>query len=154
MSLWLYDPMRLATSSHQPSRRYTAPFQEMERSLDHFFNGATQELQLRDHAGQLTNDDKGFRYRVDCRGFSPEELKVDVEGDALVIRADHKSEKEDEMVHRSFYRSVAIPKDVKKEAIKCDIDDGGRLVVFAPKAAISDADKRSIPIEFKKAEGK
>ena len=125
-------------------------------SLDQFFNSAPQELQqlqLRDHAVQVT-DDKGFRYRVDCRGFSPEELKVAVEGDALVIRGEHKSEKENELIQRSFLRRVTLPKDVKKEAIKCDLDDGGQLVVFAPKAVTAGSDIIPIPIEFKKAERK
>uniref|UniRef100_A0AC34FRD8 Uncharacterized protein n=1 Tax=Panagrolaimus sp. ES5 TaxID=591445 RepID=A0AC34FRD8_9BILA len=64
MSLWLYDPLREMSSlgRHQHQHRGCGgwnPYREMaelERSLDHFFNSPTQQLQLRDHAGQIIND--------------------------------------------------------------------------------------------------
>uniref|UniRef100_A0A914Q8B0 SHSP domain-containing protein n=1 Tax=Panagrolaimus davidi TaxID=227884 RepID=A0A914Q8B0_9BILA len=150
MSLWLYDPFR-AASSH---RQYN-PLNELaqiERQLDHFFDAPSQQLRLRDHAGQLSHDENGLKYRIDARGFKPEELKVDIEGDHIVVRAEHKEEHDGESVHRSFIRSVAIPKDIQKEGLKCDLDEAGRLVITAPKAGLPDSQKRSIPIEFKKSE--
>uniref|UniRef100_A0A914YQT9 SHSP domain-containing protein n=1 Tax=Panagrolaimus superbus TaxID=310955 RepID=A0A914YQT9_9BILA len=147
MSLWLYDPFRA-------SHRLQHPFNELaqiERQLDHFFDAPSQQIKLRDHAGQLIHDENGLRYRIDTRGFKPEELKVDIEGDHLVVQAEHKEEHDGESVHRSFVRSVAIPKDIQKEALKCDLDEAGRLVITAPKAGLPDAQKRNIPIEFKKS---
>lgn len=154
MSLWLYDPFREMSQQRQRQFGWN-PLREMaelERSLDHFFDASTQQLHLRDHAGQVVNDKDGFKYRIDVRGFKNNEIKVDLEGEDVVIKAEHKEEHENESVQRSFLRRLTIPKDVQKEAIKCDLDENGRLVIFAPKvAALGEAEKRSIPIEFKNA---
>uniref|UniRef100_A0A914Z1D0 Uncharacterized protein n=1 Tax=Panagrolaimus superbus TaxID=310955 RepID=A0A914Z1D0_9BILA len=69
MSLWLYDPFRESNGvqRHRQNNGWN-PYREMaelERSLDHFFNASTQQLQLRDHAGQVINDKDGFKYRID-----------------------------------------------------------------------------------------
>uniref|UniRef100_A0A914QF55 SHSP domain-containing protein n=1 Tax=Panagrolaimus davidi TaxID=227884 RepID=A0A914QF55_9BILA len=158
MSLWLYDPLRemsgIAGNGRHRQMNAWNPLREMaelERSLDHFFDDSTQQLRLRDHAGQVINDKNGFKYRLDVRGFKDNEIKVDLEGEDIVIQAEHKEENDHESVQRSFCRRLTIPKDVKKESIKCDLDENGRLVIFAPKLAIEgSAEKRSIPIEFKK----
>ena len=143
--MWLYDPFRVGTHH----RRAYDPFAQLERELDHFFDVPSNQLRVREHAGQLSVDDNGLRYRIDARGFKPEELNVDVEGDQLVVSADHKEEKNGESVHRSFVRRVAIPKNIQKEALKCDLDESGRLVITAPPVGQLESQKRSIPIEFK-----
>ena len=159
MSLWLYDPLRemAGYGGRSGGRRHQNqwnPYREMaelEHSLDHFFDDATTQLRLRDHAGQVINDKDGFKYRIDVRGFKNNEIKVDLEGEDIVIQAEHKEEHENESVQRSFCRRLTIPKNVQKDSIKCDLDENGRLVIFAPKVpAIGESEKRSIPIEFKK----
>jgi HSP20 family molecular chaperone IbpA len=118
--------------------------------------------------------DKGdLTYQVDVSGFRPEELKVSVEGDEIVIEGEHKEQAEgppifselnyylinkinnkililDETVHRQFIRRFRIPEGISKDTVKCDIDAKGCLTVNAKKVAVEGtAERKSIPIETK-----
>ena len=123
------------------------PFAQLEPELDHFFDVPSNQLRIREL--QLSVDDNGLRYRIDAHGFKPKELNVDVEGDQLVVSAGHKEENNGTSVHRSFVHRVAIPKNIQKEALKCALDESGRLVITAPIIDQFESQKRSIPIEFK-----
>ncbi|KAE9554459.1 hypothetical protein FO519_002333 [Halicephalobus sp. NKZ332] len=139
MSLWIYDPFR--------NSRHWDPFREM----DHLVGELLSDRQLMPQAalGELHVGKDDFAYSVDVAGFKPEELKVDLDGDSLVVSADHRESTNDESVHRSFVRKFTIPKEVRKETIKCDIDSKGHLRIHGAKLAIEDQQKRQIPIEFK-----
>ena len=118
--------------------------------LDTFFDDNSQRLRLRDHAARFTVQPNGdFNYQVNASGFKPEELKVDIEGEDLVVRGEHSETKENESVQRSFVRRVKLPHGSCKDSIKCDIDAEGRLTVAGVRANLPESQKRSIPITFK-----
>jgi HSP20 family molecular chaperone IbpA len=86
----------------------------------------------------LKIDDKGnFSYKVDVTGFRPEEIKVELQGNKIVIRGE---------------RSVPIPAGIDKSTVKCEMENGGHLCINAQSE--SDANTREIPINFKQTEKK
>ncbi|KAF7638993.1 SHSP domain-containing protein [Meloidogyne graminicola] len=87
-----------------------------------------------------------FTYKVDASGFRPEELTVEVQGNEVVISGEHREKNQGESVHRQFVRRVYIPEGIKKESVKCDMDNNGRLCVSAKQNVEG---KRTIPIDFK-----
>ena len=54
-------------------------------------------------------------------------------------------------MHRQFVRRVVIPEGIKKETIKCDLDENGRLSICATR---NGQPTQNIPIDFKKTEEK
>ncbi|KAI1700133.1 hsp20/alpha crystallin family domain-containing protein [Ditylenchus destructor] len=126
--------------------------------LDHFHHHDLQQgivqLKMRDHAAMLTFDEEGnFTYKVDVQGYRKEELVVDVVGDDVKVKGEHKSKTEDETVERSFSRTVRIPKGIHKDTIECRIDNKGHfLVVQGWKTPIEQLEKRNIPITVAKSE--
>ena len=57
----------------------------------------TTFLQLRDHAAQLNINERGdLTYKVDVSGFRPEELKVEMQGNEIMVRGEHKEQNEGE----------------------------------------------------------
>ena len=55
-------------------------------------------------------------------------------------------------MHRKFIRRVSIPDGIKNESIKCELDNGGRLLcIYAKSEEIA---ARPIPIDVKKDETK
>uniref|UniRef100_A0A914HGE7 SHSP domain-containing protein n=1 Tax=Globodera rostochiensis TaxID=31243 RepID=A0A914HGE7_GLORO len=123
------------------------PLEQMERELDHFFDGV--QPQLRDHVAQLNMSDSGeLSYKVDVSGFRPEEIKVELKDNEIIVEGEHREQNQGESVHRQFSRRVLIPEGIKKESIKCELD-GGRLCITGMKT--TGDGKRSIPIVVKKA---
>uniref|UniRef100_A0A915EX28 SHSP domain-containing protein n=1 Tax=Ditylenchus dipsaci TaxID=166011 RepID=A0A915EX28_9BILA len=72
-------------------------------------------------------------YRVDVSGFGPNELKVDVKGDDIIVVGEHKSDTHHEAVERSFSRCVRIPKGIHKESIECHVNKKGHLNIEGKK---------------------
>uniref|UniRef100_A0AC34RMT9 SHSP domain-containing protein n=1 Tax=Panagrolaimus sp. JU765 TaxID=591449 RepID=A0AC34RMT9_9BILA len=139
MAMFLYDPFRI--------QRRDDPM----AMLDTFFDEANR-LRVRDHAAKLSVQPNGdFNYAVNVGGFKPEELKVDIEGDELVVKGDHKEHHNGESVHRQFVRRMTLPKKSCKDSIKCDLDENGKLIVTGTAKAIADDQKKSIPIGFKQS---
>ncbi|KAE9554330.1 hypothetical protein FO519_002440 [Halicephalobus sp. NKZ332] len=143
MSLMFWDPFRFHRR-HDPS---------VMDVLDTFFDENTNRLRLRDHAARLSVKPNGdFDYKVNASGFKPEELKVDLEGEELVVRGEHNDTKENESVQRSFVRRVKLPHGSCKDTIKCDMDSEGHLIVTGIRASLPESQKKSIPITFKEAQ--
>lgn len=82
-----------------------------------------------------------------CR---PNELKIELDGDQLLITAEHSESSDDESVTRSLMRRVTLPKDIYKDSIKCHIDGHGWLEIHANRehSAGDGAEKVHIPIAF------
>jgi HSP20 family molecular chaperone IbpA len=62
----------------------------MMRHFDDLFDSFVDNqaaLRLRDNAGQLkfSDDGRSFEYRINASGYRPEELKVDLEENSVVI---------------------------------------------------------------------
>uniref|UniRef100_A0A914DNY2 SHSP domain-containing protein n=1 Tax=Acrobeloides nanus TaxID=290746 RepID=A0A914DNY2_9BILA len=111
------------------------------------------QLRIRDNAGQLKMEENGdFTYRVNIQGYRPEELKVDIEGDDMVIQGEHKEERENEHVYRQFRRKFKIPKEALKDSIRADMVDTGLLIITGQSLGAVQAQKRNIPIEQKKSD--
>uniref|UniRef100_A0A183BHY4 SHSP domain-containing protein n=1 Tax=Globodera pallida TaxID=36090 RepID=A0A183BHY4_GLOPA len=146
-SLLPFDPFYRRALRPVIGHSFFAPLEQMERELDHFFDGV--QPQLRDHVAQLSMSDSGeLSYKVDVSGFRPEEVNVELKGNEIVVEGEHREQNQGESVHRQFCRRVLIPEGIQKESIKCELD-GGRLCITGMKT--TGDGKRSIPIEVKKA---
>ena len=116
--------------------------QQMERELGHVGSVETPE----------TTKEGGFKFTCSVAGYAPDELSVDLEGDAMVISGEHKAESEGQSIHRHFTRRVLLPDSVNKETISCNIDERGQLEVRAAGKELPPApEKVNIPIGFKES---
>jgi HSP20 family protein len=78
-----------------------------------------------------TVDDKTFVVEAHLPHFSPDDVHVDVEHDALVIRA-RREPPDDEPTKkyvvretgRSYYRSVALPRSADEDGVTARFEDG------------------------------
>ncbi|KAI1710223.1 hsp20/alpha crystallin family domain-containing protein [Ditylenchus destructor] len=127
-----------------------------DRLMFSALNDSLGEIQqLERQLGQLepSIDDKGdFSFRCNVQGYRPEELKVDVHGDQLVIQGEHQHNDGRQSVHRTFKRMVALPEDVLKETVQCNIDERGRLEVRAHSKSLPGQQRKNIPIGFRKSD--
>ncbi|XP_014253813.1 alpha-crystallin A chain-like [Cimex lectularius] len=95
----------------------------------------------------IVSDKDGFKVNLDVQQFKPEELKVKVENDMVVIDGKHE-ERSDEhgFISRQFTRKYRIPKDVDVNALKSNLSSDGVLSLHAPKLISKENPSREIPI--------
>jgi len=152
-SMLLYDPFRPLWNRPSGVNGGLSPFWgrgPTDPFFDAFFDD-NYKIQVRDNAAQLRySDDGDITYTVDTTGYRSEELNVEMEGDDICVRGDHKESREGETVHRQFVRRVRIPSEgYDRDAIKCELDADGRLRLCVRRLQSKDGvQKRSIPIDY------
>ena len=88
----------------------------------------------------LSETDGEIQVKLDVPGIKPDEIDIEVRGDTLHVRGEHKEEKEEKgkTFHRierhtgSFSRSVALPCCVNEEKVIAECHDGV-LTINLPK---------------------
>jgi len=108
-----------------------------------------QELERQMIDVQMNNENGQMRFSCNVAGYLPEELNVDVEGNDLVIKGEHKQQEGGQSVHRTFMRRLTLPEGVHKESIMCNIDEKGCLSVQAQRPSLDNPARISVPIGFK-----
>ncbi|HXY33306.1 MAG TPA: Hsp20/alpha crystallin family protein [Planctomycetaceae bacterium] len=96
----------------------------------------------------ISETDSEVRLTVDVPGMKAEEINVDVSGQTVRIRGEHKEEKEEKgrTYHRierrsgSVYRSVDLPCAVKEDKVSAEYKDGV-LTVTLPKSEAAKSHK-------------
>jgi len=91
----------------------------------------------------VKEDDKSYTIRAEIPGAKKEDIKVDVEGNLVSVRADVKQEKEEKKGEKVVYsersygmasRSFTLPNEVDASGAKADYKDG-LLSLTLPKKA-------------------
>ncbi|KAI1699027.1 hsp20/alpha crystallin family domain-containing protein [Ditylenchus destructor] len=90
-----------------------------------------------------------FSLSCNVQGYRADELRVDLQGDQLMIQGEHQHNGERRSVHRTFKRKVALPENVQKDTVQCSMDKKGRLQVRAQNKALEQEQfERNIPIRM------
>ncbi|CAH1398830.1 unnamed protein product [Nezara viridula] len=95
----------------------------------------------------ISSDKSEFKINLDVQQFKPDELKVKVVDDYLVIEGKHE-ERSDEhgFITRQFTRRYKIPQDVDQSAIESNLSTDGVLTLKAKKKPTPEIEGRTIPI--------
>ena len=145
--------MTTSLTSYNPLGELSDIRERLDRAFD--------ELTSRGGSHRLTVDvieeDDRYLMRADVPGISPDEIKIEVDGDRLTVSGSHEEsseEKKDDYVRRerrfgSFSRSMLVPRGVDPDEIEATTangvleisipkpkpaDDGGTKVEIKPKA--------------------
>ncbi len=94
-----------------------------------------------------------FVSSVAMSGFSPENVKVSLDGNHLKVSAHQEWTSEDggQMSSRSFSRSLKIPETVKLDTLKTTMLPNGQVLIHAeqiPQEKPPESAVKQIPIEF------
>uniref|UniRef100_A0A1B6EBJ4 SHSP domain-containing protein n=1 Tax=Clastoptera arizonana TaxID=38151 RepID=A0A1B6EBJ4_9HEMI len=95
----------------------------------------------------IVNDKEGFKVNLDVQQFKPEELKVKVVDDFVVVEGKHEERSDAHgYIARQFTRRYKLPKDINTKALESKLSSDGVLQLHAPKLALPNAKEISIPI--------
>jgi len=96
-------------------------------------------------------DEPEYVLRIDCRGYAPDNLKINIEKDLLTIEGKLMAgdiNSEAGTLERSFSRKLPIPEDVDKETFKSEFKNGKLIITAQRKPKTPELKKINIPINF------
>lgn len=147
--------------------------EQMNREMAHTMNKMAEDLEALDELVERTSmevdnlsprrvknketivrrtETGGLQLALDVEGFKPEELKIRLVDDNLVVEALSESSGEDSYQRSQFKRWFKLPEDCKLEEIKSKLTQDNKLLIDLPtNKPIEDSKARSIPIEMEKA---
>ncbi|KHN78155.1 Small heat shock protein OV25-1 [Toxocara canis] len=98
--------------------------------------------------GNVTNDKEKFAVEMDVSQFAPEELKVEVRDNHLVVEGHHEERSDQHgTIERHFVRRYALPKNADVQTVSSHLSDVGILTIIAPKTTSTLPPTRKIPIQ-------
>ena len=153
-SLWPSDFFGANPFSPNPFSMMRRFQDEMDRTFARVFGRETDggmriwspAIEVAEHQGQL-------RVRADLPGMKPEDVKVEVTDDAVIIQGERKNEHEETKggVYRSersygqFHREIPLPEGTKSDQAKAQFRDGVlEISVPIPQQA---SKRRTVPVE-------
>jgi HSP20 family protein len=133
--------------------------EEMDRSFGRFFGQSNSGSGSWYPAMDVTEHDGQLHVHAELPGLKPEDVKVEITDDALVIRGERKSQQEhrigkayqSERRYGEFYREIALPEGVSADQAKAQFRDGV-LEVTVP-VQQQTINRREIPIQSGEATG-
>jgi HSP20 family protein len=136
-------------------RRMTEEMDRMFGNLD--FTGGGQTRGMWSPVIEVAERDGQYVVHAELPGLKPEDVKVEVTNDALVIQGERKSQEQHNQggIHRTerrygqFYRTVPLPEGVNPEQIRANFQHGV-LEVTVP-VPQTQSKSRQIPIETSSA---
>ncbi|GMT25987.1 hypothetical protein PFISCL1PPCAC_17284, partial [Pristionchus fissidentatus] len=101
----------------------------------------------------IKTTDDSISVSMDVKDYKPEELKVSVIGQFIVIEAKHGEKKDDfGTIERHFIRRIPLPRGVLPEAVSSTLTtDGSLSIVALPPKPKDPSPPRSIPIKVQVA---
>lgn len=103
---------------HRDSRQFSRLFDD---TLERFFNASPESPPARSPALDIAETEQAYTVRLEMPGVAKEDVKVEVDGRKVTVRAEvrHSEEKKDgeRVVHRersaaSFARAITLPVEV------------------------------------------
>jgi HSP20 family protein len=99
-------------------------------------------------------DDQAYTITVELPGVDKKDVRVEVSGDALVIRGDKKREHEEkgkdyhrvERSYGTFQRTLALPDDADPDGIEAAFKDG-LMTVTVPRRAAAETSTKQIEVQ-------
>ncbi|XP_074835038.1 heat shock protein beta-11-like [Carettochelys insculpta] len=120
-------------------------------------SGPAPAGEAKEEPGSHGRREEAFQLSVDVAGFSPEELRVHVEGRQLTVTGKRERRHAwDGGGHGQEYRELCaeavLPEDVDRQAVTCSLSREGELCIQAPRLAQPAGQGRAIPISIKPEE--
>lgn len=153
-----YDPFFMGSGEF-----FSNPFSVMRRmqeEMDRLFTNALGESSGRDEGGmrswvpavEVSEHDNQLDVCAELPGLRPEDVKIEVTGDALVIQGERKQENQNqeggrwhsERRYGRFYRTIPLPEGANIDQAKADFHNG-ELHVTIPVQETTNQ-RRQIPI--------
>lgn len=150
-SLPVYEPSSVMTNMDLALNQVEGLVDEMARMEDWVNRMGEARFQRREPGAVVRRTESGgLQLALDMSDYKPEDLKIRLVEDNLVIEAESESSGKDSYNKSQFKRWFRLPEDVKVDEIKSTLTDGNKLVIDLPLSKPIESSERTIPIQIEK----
>jgi len=83
-------------------------------------------------ANEESCNQKQLEMSVEMKNFQPQEIKVSVENNQLIVQAEHQYNDANRSERSSFYKSTTLPPGTQVDQLKSHLASDGQLKIEAP----------------------
>jgi HSP20 family protein len=151
------------TKVSRPSSQFLQPFHRLREEVDRMFDDFPAHLP---HfrlppfvtsaplpAIEITEKPKSYRITVELPGVDPDDIRLDLDGDVLILRGEKRSDREEkdedytltERNYGAFERRVTLPADARSDDVEAKMKSGV-LKISVPRDREGSLDRRRIEI--------
>lgn len=147
-----YEPMDIVEDMNRQMARAMHQVQELFDDMERVEDWASRfddgRYRRREPQALVKRTESGgLQLALDMSDFKPEDLKIKLVDDNLVVEADSESSGKDSYSKSHFKRWFKLPEDVKANEIKSRLTEGNKLVIDLPLNKPIESSERTIPIE-------
>lgn len=139
----------------------SSPFKEMSNFQNRIDRMMNELLELKGQSpssimdfspsSEITEEENQYLLKVDLPGVKKEDVKVEVSGDTMTIKAERKTEKEEkskkrflsEISYGSYVRSFSLPQSIDEKKVDAKFENGV-LQIAIPKTETSKSKQISV----------
>lgn len=155
----LYDesPAVLMDSMSRQVANAMNKMQEDLEILDNWLNddrwdGLAKRVRSGDNCAVRRTESGGLQLALDVADYKPEDLKIKLEDDNLVIEANNEQSSENSYQKSHFKRWFKLPDGCDPDSIRSRLTSDGRLLVDLPNPKPIENNTKEIPIQVERRE--
>jgi HSP20 family molecular chaperone IbpA len=151
-----YEPVSVMEDMSRQMARALNQVQDLVEDIEkmddwvHRFDEVDRYQRREPEALVRRTESGGLQLALDMSDYKPEDLKIKLVGDSLVVEAESESSGKDSYKKSHFKRWFRLPEDVKVDEIKSKLTDGNRLVIDLPLSKPIESSERTIPIQVER----
>lgn len=84
------------------------------------------------HIVDKGNDQKQLEMTVGMKNYRPEEIKVSVKNNELIVQGEHRHKDENRSERSFFFKSTVLPPGTQADQLQSHLTDDGQLKIEAP----------------------
>lgn len=94
--------------------------------------GSIDDSPLRPRIVDRGNNQKQLEVTLGVDNYRPEELKVSVRNNELIVEGEHQSNDPSRSERSTFYKSTTLPHGTQIDQLRSHYNDGGQLRIEGP----------------------
>ncbi len=94
--------------------------------------GSIEESALQPRILDRGNNQKQLELTVGVNNYRPEELKVSVQNNELIIQGEHQYKDQNRSERSYFFKSTTLPRGTQVDQLQSHYNDGGQLKIEGP----------------------
>ncbi len=93
-----------------------------------FLSGSDFESRITDKG----DNQKQLEMSIEMKGYKPDEIKVSVKNNELIIKGERRHNDENRLERSFFFKSITLPPGTQIEQLQSYLNDNGQLKIEAP----------------------
>ena len=125
------EPPQPPASQKKPDEKNLAQFGD-QRDPQFDYGGFLSGSDFQPRIVDKENNEKQLEMLMEMKNYRPEEIKVSVKNDELIVKGEHRNDDANHFERSFFFKSIKLPPGTQIEQIQSFLTEEGQLKIQAP----------------------